>query len=286
MKKRSSIVDVLLHRPYCIFSFLTLFLFLGVVGYQKIDRKLFPDSNYPTVAVVIVQPGASAKSIATNVSIPVEEELYTLDKVRRVYSTTIDEVSVISAEFEYSKGIDAATSDVSNALDKIKSDLPTSILAPKIIQITAATAPIVTYALRSKDGSISLEDIRQLAKTDIKHHLIRLNGIADVDVFGGYKKEIEVIVDKNKLDRYNLDITRVIAALRANDDDFAIGFITSKKSRYLLKSKGKRDKINALKSINIAQNVTLGDVAKIYFGHYENSAEYFGNGKEAIAIAV
>jgi len=286
MKKRSSIVDVLLHRPYFIFSFLTLFLFLGVVGYQKIDRKLFPDSNYPTVAVVIVQPGASAKSIATNVSIPVEEELYTLDKVRRVYSTTIDEVSVISAEFEYSKGIDAATSDVSNALDKIKSDLPTSILAPKIIQITAATAPIVTYALRSKDGSISLEDIRQLAKTDIKHHLIRLNGIADVDVFGGYKKEIEVIVDKNKLDRYNLDITRVIAALRANDDDFAIGFITSKKSRYLLKSKGKRDKINALKSINIAQNVTLGDVAKIYFGHYENSAEYFGNGKEAIAIAV
>ncbi|MEN4053219.1 MULTISPECIES: efflux RND transporter permease subunit [Sulfurimonas] len=286
MKKRSSIVDVLLHRPYFIFSFLTLFLFLGVVGYQKIDRKLFPDSNYPTVAVVIVEPGASAKSIATNVSIPVEEELYTLDKVRRVYSTTIDEVSVISAEFEYAKGIDAATSDVSNALDKIKSELPDSILAPKIIQITAATAPIITYAVRSKDGSIPLEDIRQLAKTDIKHHIIKLKGIADVDVFGGYEKEIQVIVDKDKLDRYNLDITRVIAALRANDDDFAIGFITSQKSRYLLKSKGKRDKINTLKGIGINKDITLGDIAKIYFGHYENSAEYFGNGKQAIAIAV
>jgi len=286
MEKRTSIVDMLLHRPYFIFSFLTLFLFLGVVGYQKIDRKLFPDSNYPTVAVVIVQPGASAKSIATNVSIPVEEELYTLDKVRRVYSTTIDEVSVISAEFEYAKGIDAATSDVSNAIDKIKSDLPTSILAPKIIQITAATAPIVTYSLKSKDGSMSLEDIRQLAKTDIKHKIIKIKGVADVDVFGGYKKEIEVIVDKNKLDRYNLDITRVIAALRANDDDFAIGFITSKKSRYLLRSKGKRDKIDALKSINIANDVTLGDIAEIHFGHYENSAEYFGNGQHSIAIAV
>jgi multidrug efflux pump subunit AcrB len=286
MEKRTSIVDMLLHRPYFIFSFLTLFLFLGVVGYQKIDRKLFPDSNYPTVAVVIVQPGASAKSIATNVSIPVEEELYTLDKVRRVYSTTIDEVSVISAEFEYAKGIDAATSDVSNAIDKIKSDLPTSILAPKIIQITAATAPIVTYSLKSKDGSMSLDDIRQLAKTDIKHKIIKIKGVADVDVFGGYKKEIEVIVDKNKLDRYNLDITRVIAALRANDDDFAIGFITSKKSRYLLRSKGKRDKVDALKSINIAKDVTLGDIAKIHFGHYENSAEYFGNGKHSIAIAV
>ncbi len=286
MKKRSSIVDVLLHRPYFIFSFLTLFLFLGMVGYQKIDRKLFPDSNYPTVAVVIVQPGASAKSIATNVSIPVEEELYTLDKIRRVYSTTIDEVSVISAEFEYAKPIESATSDVSNALDKIKSDLPSSIMAPKIIQITSATAPIITYAMSSKDGSIPLEDLRQLAKTDIKHHLIKLEGIADVDVFGGFEKEVQVIVDKEKLDQYNLDIARVIASMRYNDDDFAIGFITSQKDRYLLKSKGKRDKVEALKKIPITKDITLGDIAKIYFGHYENSAEYFGNGKQSIAIAV
>jgi len=286
MKKRSSIIDVLLHRPYFIFSFLTLFLFLGVVGYQKIDRKLFPDSNYPTVAVVIVQPGASAKSIATNVSIPIEEELYTLDKIRRVYSTTIDEVSVINAEFEYAKGIDAGTSDVSNALDKIKSELPGSILAPKIIQITSATAPIVTYALRSKDGSMPLEDLRQLAKTDIKHKLIKLNGIADVDIFGGFDKEIEIVVDKDKLDRYNLDITKIIAVLKANNDDFAIGFITSQKDRFLLKSKGKRDQISALKGISISKDIVLGDVAKVYFGHYENSAEYFGNGEPAIAIAV
>ena len=286
MKKDFSIVSYLLSRPYFIFSFLTLFLFLGAVGYNKIDRKLFPDSNYPTVAVVVVQPGASAKSIATNVSIPIEEELYTLDKIRRVYSTTIDEVSVISAEFDYSKDIDAATSDVSNSLDKIKSKLPSSILAPQIIKITAATAPIVTYAISSKDNSIPLEDIRQLASTKIKHDLIRLEGIAGVDVFGGYEKEIEVVVDKDKLDKYNLDIATVIAKLKANDNDFAIGFITNKKIRYLLRSKGKRDTISKLKSINITKDIKLKDIAKVYFGHYDNSAEYYGNSKHSIALAI
>ncbi len=286
MKKDFSIVSFLLGRPYFIFSFLTLFIFLGVVGYNKIDRKLFPDSNYPTVAVVAVQPGASAKSIATNVAIPIEEELYTLDKIRRVYSTTIDEVSVISAEFDYSKNVDAATSDVSNALDKIKSKLPSSILAPQIIKITAATAPIITYSITSKDGKIPLEDIRQLASTEIKHDLIRLNGIAGVDVFGGYEKEIEVIVDKNKLDKHNLDISTVVAKIKANDNDFAIGFITNEKSRYLLKSKGKRDAISKLKSISITKDLTLNDIAKIHFGHYENRAEYYGNAKHSIAIAV
>ncbi len=286
MKKDFSIVDFLLKRPYFIFSFLTLFLFLGAVGYNKIDRKLFPDSNYPTIAVVVVQPGASAKSMASNIAIPVEEELYTLDKVRRVFSTTIDEVSVISAEFDYAKDIDTATSDVSNALDKIKSKLPSSILSPQIIKITSATAPIITYAISSKDGKIPLEDIRQLAKTKIKHDLIRLEGIAGVDVFGGYEKEIEIIVDKDKLDKYNLNLATIVAKIKANDNDFAIGFITSKNSRYLLKSKGKKDTISKLKSISITKDIKLGDIAKVYFGHYENSAEYYGNSNHSIALAI
>jgi len=58
------------------------------------------------VAVVIVEPSASAEAIATNIAVPIEEELYTLDEIRRAYSNTIDEVTVVRAEFEYSKDID------------------------------------------------------------------------------------------------------------------------------------------------------------------------------------
>ena len=286
MKKSSSWVEALLRRPYFIYSFLVLFLFLGIVGYQKLDRKLFPDSNYPTVAVVIVNPGASAKTLASNVSVPVEEELYTLDKIRRVYSTTMDEVSVINAEFEYTKGIDAASSDVSNALEKIKGELPNSILPPKILQITSATAPIITIAVSPKDENIPLQDIRQLVQNEIKHNLIKIPGIANVDIFGGFNKEVQIILDKEKLDQYGLNITQVMAILKSNDNDYAIGFINSEKDRYLLKSSAKRDSIAAIKAMNITPDITLNDVAKVYFGHYENTALYFGNQKEAIAMAV
>ena len=287
MKKSSSWVEALLSRPYFIYSFLILFLFLGIVGYQKLDRKLFPDSNYPTVAVVVVNPGASAKTLASNVSVVVEEELYTLDKIRRVYSTTIDEVSVINAEFEYSKGIDAASSDVSNAMDKIKGELPSSILPPKILQITSATAPIITIAVTPKDAKeIPLSDIRQLAQNEIKHKLIKLEGVSNVDIFGGFDKELQIIVDKEKLDQYGLDIAHVIATIKANNSDYAIGFITNQKDRYLLKSSGKRNTVATLKAMHITPDITLNDISKIYFGHYENSALYFGNNKEAIAVAV
>ncbi len=278
-------IERLLGRPYFIYSFLTLFLLLGLLGYNKLDRKLFPESNYPEIAVVIVQPGGSAKTIAANISVPVEEELYTLGKVRRVYSTTIDEVAVIRAEFEYSKDLEMAASDVSNSLGKIRSALPSDILEPQMHKISAATAPVVVIAVSPKH-SMPLEDIRQLAEHKLKQQLIKLPGVANVDVFGGYKKEIQIIVDKQKLDRYGLGIGSLLASLRANNRDYALGFITSDKSRYLLKSPAREETIEGLKKLRLNADVRLADVAQIYFGHYENSAAYYGNGKAAIALAV
>jgi multidrug efflux pump subunit AcrB len=278
-------IERLLGRPYFIYSFLTLFLLLGIMGYSRIDRKLFPDSNYPEIAVVIVQPGGSAKTIAANIAVPVEEELYTLDKIRRVYSTTIDEVSVIRAEFEYSKNLELAASDVSNSIAKIRSSLPPDILEPQVHMISEATAPVVVIAVSPKNAT-PLEDIRQLAEHTLKQQLIKLEGVANVDVFGGYTKEIQIVVDKHKLDRYGLGIGRVVAALKANDRDYAIGFLTSDSTRYLLKSPAREESITGIRSLRLGPDVTLGDVAEVYFGHYENTAGYYGNGHESIALAV
>jgi multidrug efflux pump subunit AcrB len=207
-------VEKILKKPHIIISFLALFILAGYMGYGKIDRNLFPNSNYPEVALVIVENGASAKSMATNIAVPIEEELYTLDEIRRAYSTTIDEVTVIRAEFEYSKNIDTAVNDVTNALSKIRAKLPKDIREPQIIKITEATAPILVVAISPKNGSkINLEDIRDLASTDIKHKLLKTEGIANVDIFGGYEKELEIIIDKDKLDKYHLSLAQVIASI-------------------------------------------------------------------------
>ena len=280
-------VERILKKPHIIISFLALFLMMGVMGYNKIHRNLFPNSNYPEVAVVIVEPGASAKTMASNIAVPVEEELYTLDEIRRAYSTTIDEVTVIRAEFEYAKDIDTAVNDVTNAVSKIRAKLPADIKEPQIIKITEATAPVVVVSMSSKgkDG-LDLESIRDLASGPIRHDLLKTEGIANVDIFGGYEKEMQIIIDKHKLDAYHLFLGEVIAAIGKNDSDFAVGFITNEAHRYLLKSPGKRSSVSALKALHITPDVRLSDVAQVYFGHYENSAAYYGNGKKAIALAV
>ena len=286
-ENQSSWVEKILKKPHIILSFLALFVMAGILGYSKIHRNLFPNSNYPEVALVVVEPSASAKSIASNIAVPIEEELYTLDEIRRAYSTTIDEVTVIHAEFEYSKNIDTAVNDVSNALSKIRAKLPKDIKEPQIIKITEATAPILVVAMSpKKEANLSLEDIRDIASSHIKHTLLKTKGVANVDIFGGYEKELQIIVDKNKLDSYHLSLADVIATLQKNDHDYAIGFVSNEAHRYLLKSQGKRDKVASLKALAITPDIKLEDIAKIYFGHYENSASYFGNGKEAIALSI
>ncbi|BBG65751.1 RND multidrug efflux transporter [Hydrogenimonas sp.] len=280
-------VERVLGKPHIIISFLALFVMAGMLGYGKIHRNLFPNSNYPEVAIVIVEPGASAKTMASNIAVPVEEELYALDEIRRAYSTTIDEVTVIRAEFEYSKNIDTAVNDVTNAISKIRAKLPEDIKEPQIIKITEATAPVLVVAMSpKKDARLTLEDIRDIASSDIKHALLKTEGVANVDIFGGYEKEVQIIVDKEKLDRYRLSLESVIAAIQKSDNEYAVGFVSNEDHRYLLKSQGKRDSVERLKSLPVTSDIKLSDIANIYFGHYENSAAYFGNGKAAIALSI
>ncbi len=280
----NSFIEQLLKRPYFIYSFLALFVFLGLVGYQKVGRKLFPESNYPEIAVVIIQPGGSAKTLAANVAVPIEEELYSLDKIRRVYSTTIDEVSVVRAEFEYTKNLSTAASDVTNSINKIRSSLPPDIKEPQIHKISAATAPIVVIGISSE--SLPLTDIRQLAETELSHKFLKTAGVANVDVFGSYKKELQIIVDKVKLDQFGLSLGSVLAVLQSNNKDYAIGFIENETNRFLLKSPGKEETVEKLRNLHLTSDIRLGDVSSVYFGHYQNSSGYYGNGKEAIALSV
>ncbi len=101
MGRRVSLIERSLKRPHIIISLLSLFLFAGFVGYSKIDRNLFPNSNYPEVAVVIVEPSASARGYSHKYSSTNRGRSYIrLMRSRRAYSNTIDEVTVVRAEFE------------------------------------------------------------------------------------------------------------------------------------------------------------------------------------------
>jgi len=115
-----SLVDRYLRRPHLVTSLVLLAAVVGFVGYRRMPVNLFPDSERPQVAVVTVYAGASAEDVEAEVTRVVEKELSAIEQVRRVASVSKDEVSSVSVEFEYAKGLDSAATDVANGLQKIR----------------------------------------------------------------------------------------------------------------------------------------------------------------------
>ena len=127
-------VERYIRRPHLVLSLVLLLSVVGVMGYTKMPFNLFPDVDRPQISVVTVMPGAAAGDVEADITRMIEKELSTIDMVRKVTSTSKDEASVVTAEFEYEKGLDAAATDVANALSKVASAAPAGDQAPPGLQ--------------------------------------------------------------------------------------------------------------------------------------------------------
>lgn len=280
-----------LKRPYLIVSLIMLAAFVGIIGFKKIPINLFPDSDYPQIAVVVPYPGASAKDIEDKITRLIEKQLNTLDGLRKVSSSTKDEITAVTAEFEYSKGLEAAATDAANALKKIEGQLPPDIRPPQIFKISKATQPDIILSLTPKENSpYDLAKIRQLAENNIKEDILRIKEVANAEVFGGYNPELTILIKPDLLNAYSLNITQVISAIASENLNIPNGLIIREKDQYILKTLGELSKKEDAERIVIARigngNVYLKDVADIIPGYQERQSLYHGNGKPAIAISI
>lgn len=280
-----------LKHPYLITSLIFLAAFIGIIGFKKMPINLFPDSDYPQIAVLVPYPGASAKDVEDKVTRLIEKELNTIDQIRKVSSSTKDEITAVTAEFEYKKGLEAAATDVANALKKVEGQLPSDIRPPQIFKISKATQPDLVLALSATDNSpYDLAKIRQLADNNIKEDLLRIPEVANAEVFGGYNPELTISVNPDRLNSYGINIGQVITAVAAQNLNIPNGLIIREKDQYILKTQGELAREEDAKNIIIAHiesgDVRLKDVADIVPAYQERQSLYHGNGRPAIGISI
>ena len=283
----SKIVEYYLKKPHGVLALLLFFSILGIIGFKKIPRKFFPDANRPQVAVVTLYPGASAEDVSSHVTRPIEKRLMSISLVRQVRSTSKDGVSVVIAEFEYKKGISAAQTEVTNQLSRVIPLLPKEIIPPQVYKITDATRPVMVLAVYPKKGShLTMAQVRELAENQIKDRLLRLPHVSDVEVFGGYKRIIEINPDYLKMATLGINLNQLIKAIRENNINAPAGFVINREGMLTLKLKGEAKRIEKLKEITIKPGIKLKDVAQVKWGHEDNLSAYHGNGKRAIGISI
>ncbi|WP_456389248.1 efflux RND transporter permease subunit [Hydrogenimonas sp.] len=277
--------DYFYKRPYMLYSIIAAFFILGIVALVTLPKNLFPDANRPQVIVITQVPGATAQVAANTVSKPIEEEISRLGLVRDVSSVNVANFSIVKAEFEYEKGLEAAAVDVSNALSIAKGKLPRTA-NPSIYTAGDFTLPVDVISMSPKDGQLDLSDIRKIADSFIKPYLLSNQAIGNVEVFGGYESAINIEVDPFKAKRYGVDFDKLAKVIGSVNHDIPLGFTKSENGFYTITYYGERDQIERLRNLPVLPNVRLGDIADVSWSHKKRMSGYLGNGKEAIALSI
>ena len=272
-------------RPYLLYSIITAFFIMGIIALVTLPKNLFPDANPPEVIVITQVPGATAQVAASTVSKPIEQEISRLGLVTDVSSVNVAGFSIVKADFDYKKGLNAAAVDVANALSIVKAKLPKGT-NPAIYTAGDFTLPVDVIALTPKNKNIDLSDIRKIADSFIKPHLLSNKEIGNVEVFGGYQSAINIEVDPFKAKRFGVNFETITKAINTLNRDIPIGFIKGDNDFYTVTFYGEKDNIQKLKQLEILPNVRLSDIADVKWSYKKRTSGYIGNGKDAIALAI
>jgi multidrug efflux pump subunit AcrB len=277
--------DFFFKRPYLLYSLIAAFFFMGVLGLVTLPKNLFPDSNPPEVIVITQVPGATAKVAASTVSKPIEQEISRLGLVTDVSSVNVANYSIVKADFDYKKGLNAAAVDVANALSIARAKLPAGT-NPAIYTAGDFTLPVDVIALSPKNGNADLADIRKIADSFIKPKLLANKSIGNVEVFGGYQSAVTIEVDPFRAKRYGVNFETIAKAIGALDRDMPIGFVKGENDFFTVTYYGEKDEIEKLKQLPVLPNVRLGDIAEVSWAYQKRTSGYIGNGRDAIALAI
>ncbi|SFV62022.1 RND multidrug efflux transporter; Acriflavin resistance protein [hydrothermal vent metagenome] len=272
-------------RPYMLYSFIAAFFIMGIIALITLPKNLFPDANPPQVIVITSVPGATAQVAASTVSKPIEQEISRLGLVTDVSSVNVANYSIVKAEFDYKKGLNAAAVDVANALSIVKAKIPKGT-NPAIYTAGDFTLPVDVISLSPKNKNITLADIRKISDSFIKPHLLSNKAIGNVEVFGGYESAINIEVDPFKAKTYGVNFETIAKAIGTLNRDMPIGFIKGENDFYTVTFYGEKDNVELLKQLQIMPNVRLGDIANIKWSYKKRTSGYIGNGEDAVALAV
>ncbi|MCP5515424.1 MAG: efflux RND transporter permease subunit [Spirochaetales bacterium] len=278
--------DYSLKNRYTIYPLFIAAVIFGILAYKSLPIQLFPDTAPPLVNILTSYPGAAAEDVADLVSDPIEEEVASLEGVVKVSSTSQNGLSLVAVEFRYDKSVDLAAVDTQNAVSRIRSALPAGIAEPQILKFSTSDRPIITLGLMGSD----MVAVRDLAEQVLSPEIQRVDGVALVDVFGGYQPELSVHVDRSRLEANNLPLTAVIGAIGSHNVSLPAGEIRSEGQQYSFRVDQLSQSIEEIASIPITtpagQRILVGDLSRITIGSGEDLSRYRVNGKHAIAMQV
>ena len=262
-------------------------IILGLFSLAKLPIDLYPDIDTNSIMVITMYPGASAKDIEQNVTKPLENSLNSVEHLKHISSTSRENTSVITLEFEYGYDIDVLTNDVRDKLDMVKSVLPDDSENPIIFKFSTDMIPICLLSVEAKE---SMQGLYKILDDGIANPLARVDGVGSVSISGAPKREIHVYVDPARLDAYNLSVEQISSVIAAENRNVPGGSFDIGSNTYALRVQGEFDDSAQLENIPVAsvdgKTVFLRDVARVEDSLEERTQQTYINGNKGAMIVI
>jgi len=277
-----------IRRPVLASMISAALVLFGVIGYTRLAVRELPDIDPPIISVSTTLPGANAQVVETAVTDVLEEELSTIQGLRTLSSSSSEENSQITLEFNLDRAVDVAAQDVRDKVSRVRGRLPVDVLEPVIAKQEADAQPFFWLALSSPN--YDLMQLSDVADRRVKARLQSLAGVGSAGVFGERRFAMRVWVQPDQLSARGLTVQDVENAITARNVEIPAGRIESTRREFSVRSLGELKTPQGFGELAVAsqggQVVKLKDVAKVELGPEDNRSIFRYNGNPAVAIGV
>ncbi len=262
-------------------------IILGLFSLAKLPIDLYPDIDTNSLMVITMYPGASAKDIEQNVTKPMENALNSVEHLKHITSTSRENTSVITLEFEYGYDIDVLTNDVRDKIDMVKSMLPDDSENPIIFKFSTDMIPICLLSVQADE---SMPGLYKILDDAVANPLARVDGVGSVSISGAPKREIHVYVDPNRLEAYNLTVETISSVIGAENRNVPGGSFDIGSNTYALRVQGEFEESEQLRNIPVGsyngKTIFLRDVARVEDSLEERTQQTYIDGKQGAMIII
>ena len=280
-----NISELSIRRPIiCIVASLIIVI-VGLLMYRRLPIREYPEVDSPTVAVETTYPGASAEVVETKITEPLEKEVAAIEGIRLIRSSSSEQSSRITVEFNLDRNIDEAANDVRDRVARVK--LPDAVNPPRVSKSDPDTSPVLTISFNS-DRYSRLEIVEMLERVVVQR-VQSVPGVGSTKI-DGPRYAMRLWLDSDRLAAYGLTVGDVEQALRRQNVEVPSGRIESTAREFPVRLLGSLTEISDFENLVLAtrgnSQVKLRDLGRVELGAEDYRTETYFKGRPTVGLQI
>ena len=281
-----SIPEFSIRKPATTIMFIISMIFFGFLGLRKMPIEMLPNINKPTVRIRIKWDGATPDDVDKMITRKIEDVLPNVEGIVEYSSESSAETSLIFIKFKYGTDVETKITLIQNELNQIRNKFPDDMDEPSIRKSSSSDVPALTFTLYGGDKM----EMRSYAENNLKPMLERLEGVSEINVYGGQEQEVAIEIDPDKLENYNLSIVDVYNKMKSASANLPGGILREGEKEYLVKIEAEIETADEIREIILSNKdghlLKLKDVASIKVAPKDIKSIYRKNDEDSIVVII